>query len=237
LDRRLSCAFVCLTLSISTANANVPAETTASWLNDLMPFGWFQFFAPPTTDLSIFQAMLPPTPPPAPPPCAIGPIPPIEDEEARGFEAAAGSSAVVDIAGLTPQTALALARFEQRVASLGGKFAVTSAFRPVAYQEHLQIVWDKWKQLRDNDDEGCAVVKAEVAAEFERHRLLESQRPVPFSDHTRGIGFDAAIFLPKRNLDRVAQASGFRRPDVFHDPVHFRLAIRAEKNGRHLAGS
>jgi len=167
--------------------------------------------------------------PPPPPPCAIDPIPGIQDEQAQSFEAAAGTPAVVDVTGLTPATALALARFEQRVASLGGKFAVTSAYRPPAYQEHLQAVWDKWKQLRDNHDEGCAVLKSEVAAEFERHRLMESQRPVPFSDHTRGIGFDATVFLPARhrNIDRVAKQSGVRRPDILRDPVHFRLVLSA----------
>jgi hypothetical protein len=112
LNRRLSCAFVCLTLSISNVRANVPVETTASWLNNVLPLSWFQFLAPASTDLSIFQTILPPTPPPAPPPCVIGPIPAIEDEQAQGFEAAAGTSAVVDITGLTPPTALALARFE-----------------------------------------------------------------------------------------------------------------------------
>jgi len=229
LDRRLSCAFVCLTVSLSTARASSPTESSASWLDSLLQFSLFQFFAPPTADLSILKGILPPPPAPAPPPCSIEPIPAIEDEQAQQFEAAAGTSAVVDITGLTPATALALARFEQRVAALGGKFEVTSAYRPPAYQEHLQVVWDKWNQVRDNYDEGCAVLKAEVAAEFERHRLLESQRPVPFSDHTRGIGFDATVFLPplrRRNIDRVAQASGVRRPDVVHDPVHFRLAVR-----------
>jgi hypothetical protein len=221
--RRLSCAFVCLTVSLCPARASIPAAT-ASWLIHLLPFSLFQlefrFLTP---------AMLPPPPPPAPPPCAIGPIPAIEDEQALGFEAATGTSAVVDITGLTSATGLALARFEQRVASLGGKFAITSAYRPRAYQEHLQVVWDKWKQFRNIDDEGCAVLKSEVAAEFERHRLLEAQRPVPFSDHTRGLAFDAAVFLPAqryRNLDRIARASGVRRPDVVHDPVHFRLALR-----------
>jgi hypothetical protein len=216
LDRRLSCALVFFSLSISTARANTPT----SWLDDILQFSLLHLFTPPADPI---LTMLPPPPPP----CLVDSIPALEDEQALSFEAAAGTSAVVDITGLTPATALALARFEQRVASLGGKFAVTSAYRPPAYQEHLQVVWDKWRQLRDNYDEGCAVLKAEVAAEFERHRLMESQRPVPFSDHTRGIGFDATVFLPTqrhRNIDRLAQASGVRRPDVLHDPVHFRLA-------------
>jgi hypothetical protein len=56
---------------------------------------------------------------------------------------------------------------------------------------------------------------------------------VPVSDHTLGIGFDAAITLPliksKRgrripvSVDRIARLSGVARPDIRHDPVHYRL--------------
>jgi hypothetical protein len=76
-------------------------------------------------------------------------------------------------------------------------------------------------------------LKASVGEEFTRHSLLLTQHPVTVSDHTLGIGFDAAITLPvitskraRRNrvsLDRIARLSGVVRPDVRRDPVHFRL--------------
>ena len=106
-----------------------------------------------------------------------------------------------------------------------------SAYRPPAYQAHLQEVWDKWMTVRSNRDPNCTEVRARVQMEFERHRLLESQRPVTFSDHTRGNAFDAAVFLPagaklarrRVTLDKLARLSGVQRPDIARDPVHFRL--------------
>jgi hypothetical protein len=227
LSRRLPHAFVCLCLSLAPAGATIRSAPQASSLLDTILFPFVSLFLPPvspiTPDLSAFRA---PSPPP-PGPCSVPPIPPLDDDEARSFEAAAGTSDVVDLQGLTPATAMALERFERSVASLGGTVALTSAYRPPAYQSHLQVVWDRWKAIRNNPSEGCAVRKAQVMDEFQRHRLLESQRPVNFSDHTRGIGFDAAVSIPGRNprlsIDRLATVSGVRRPDVAHDPVHFRL--------------
>ncbi len=139
--------------------------------------------------------------------------------------------AMVDISGLTDATASALTRLEHLVASLGGRLELKSAYRPVAYQEHLQEIWDKMKALRRNRQSGCQALRAAVTAEFTRHRLLVTQRPVTDSDHTRGVGIDAALVLPagaryKRrriSLDRLAKMVGFKRPDIRHDPVHFRL--------------
>ena len=147
------------------------------------------------------------------------------------FESNVGP-AVVNLDGLTPTTARALARFEHIVTSVGGAVAITSAYRPSAYQDHLQAVWDKWMvELRDNTDEKCQSLRAEVAEEFSRHQLLARQRPVPISDHTLGIGFDASVQLPvskrhrrrRLNLDTLARKAGFQRPSIARDPVHFRL--------------
>lgn len=143
-----------------------------------------------------------------------------------------GTPGVIDTGGLTPATARALTRFQIAVTSAGGKLDLKSAYRPPAYQEHLQAVWDKWMvELRRHPEKGCQALRAEVGEEFARHHLLEKQRPVSYSDHTRGVGFDAAVFIPvharlKRrrvSLDRLALLAGVRRPDVRHDPVHFRL--------------
>jgi hypothetical protein len=156
------------------------------------------------------------------------PLPDITDSEALGFESNVGSTAVVDTEGLTAATSRALIRFSQIVVRAGGSITVTSAYRPASYQEHLQTVWDKWMlELRNNQEEGCQALRSEVEQEFARHQLLETQRPVAFSDHTRGIGFDAAVSLPRLRRvrlspDTLARRAGLRRPDVVHDPVHFR---------------
>lgn len=164
----------------------------------------------------------------------MDPLPPIADAEAAAFEnGIAGPAGSVDTADLTSGTAKALTRFEKAVSKAGGTLTITSAFRPPAYQQHLQAVWDKWMhELRDNRQPPCEQLRVNVGKEFRRHRLLETQRPVNVSDHTRGLAFDAAVILPKParsrsgklSLDRLARLCSLRRPDILHDPVHFKLA-------------
>ena len=88
-------------------------------------------------------------------------------------------------------------------------------------------------EFKNNFQPACRALRAEVEAEFEKHQLLGTQRPVVASDHTMGIGFDASVTLPGRtakkrsrrlSIDAIAKLAGLRRPDVRHDPVHFRLA-------------
>jgi hypothetical protein len=75
------------------------------------------------------------------------------------------------------------------------------------------------------------LLRVQVAGEFRLHHLLETQRPVSNSDHTRGVGIDASLVLPRgarwnrrrTTLDRLAKLVGLKRPDIRHDPVHFRL--------------
>jgi len=237
LYRRLVCTFACLFLFQAPISATpLNPLPSISFIEKFILFPFFSLFVPHVAHDNLVPVAK--TPLPAIPPwtasssantctCSVRPIPPINGEEARDFEAAAGTSDVVNLQGLTPATALALGRFERHVASLGGTVALTYEYRPPAYQAHLQMVWDRWRQLRFNQDPGCAVLKAQVQNEFQRHQLLLSQRPVDGSDHTRGIGFDANVMIPwkkgRPSLDRIALVSGVRRPAVARDPVHFRL--------------
>jgi len=152
------------------------------------------------------------------------------DTGALAFE----TSTSPDIENLQPPMARALLKFQRLVSSVGGTFELKSAYRPPAYQQHLQEVWFKWMlELRNNRQPGCQALRAEVADEFSRHHLLERQKPATSSDHTRGLAFDATVILPvagrikKRriSLDRLALLAGVRRPDIVHDPVHFRLDL------------
>ena len=187
---------------------------------------------PPTGNLELTG--IAPLAPPGPP-CLVTPLPTIVDPAAIAFENGLGSDAgSVDVTGLTKGTARALARFEKVVTSKGGTIRITSAYRPPAYQQHLQAVWDKWMhELRDNYEPACQQLRLQIAKEFTRHRLLETQRPVDSSDHTRGLAFDAAVTLPNMSrprsrrfsLDALARLCLLRRPDVLHDPVHFRFAL------------
>ena len=86
-------------------------------------------------------------------------------------------------------------------------------------------------EVKDNQDPACQGLRAAVQDEFTRHHLIESQHPVASSDHTRGLAFDATVMLPpaarlgrrKVTLDSLARYAGLRRPDILHDPVHFKF--------------
>jgi hypothetical protein len=207
--------------------AEVVTETPFSWLDEVWDFLMFRLSPQPAPD-TLAMVELPEIPPASL--CLVEPLPVLSDAEALEFEGAEGDSGLVDTLSLTPATATALNRFQRVVAKFGGRLTVTSAYRPSTYQEHLQAVWDRWMQLRNDDSEACQALKTEVGAEFERHQLLRTQRPVALSDHTLGIGFDAAVLLPRLkrsrkrvSIDRLARQAGVRRPDVRRDPVHFRL--------------
>jgi hypothetical protein len=163
--------------------------------------------------------------------CKVAPLSEIEDDEALTFEKNA-ETAPADVDGLMPQAALALDTFKDMVTSVGGTFELKSAYRPPAYQAHLHEVWVKWvKELRNNRSSGCRALREEVGAEFARHQLLVKQQPVPASDHTLGLAFDAAIAMPRAarmkgkrvSLDKLAALAGVERPDRRRDPVHFKL--------------
>lgn len=162
------------------------------------------------------------------PNCSVEPLPEILDEEALQFETQDGPNT----GGLLPAMAEALQKFRKLVASAGGTFDLKSAYRPLAYQEHLRDVWFKWmRELRFNRQPGCQELRAQVADEFTRHKLMPTQMPVTDSDHTRGMAIDVAVMLPRpaRNkkrrvsLDHLALLAGLRRPDFRRDPVHFKL--------------
>ena len=169
--------------------------------------------------------------------CSVRPLAPVDDPDAMVFETSADGPRI-DLRGLTPATSRALARFQKVVRSAGGALWLTSAYRPPAYQQHLQSVWDKWNELRDNQQPECQEMKTAVAVEFAGHQLLATQRPASFSDHTRGTGFDAAVTLKvvtrqrrrRFSIDRLARLAGIHRPDIAHDPVHFRLIARASRS-------
>ena len=229
LSRHLACVFVFVTAITGSAKAQMVGTETVpevgtSWFDQLWMLPVFRFFAPatPPVDTLNLDAYLPSAP--AVPACLVQPLAEIEDAHALAFEL--GSA--VNVEGLTPRTAQALDRFERLVTTVGGSIVLTSAYRPATYQEHLQQVWDKWMlELRNNFDADCAELRGHVQEEFTRHQLLETQRPVSISDHTRGISFDAAVFVPKGRrrpgIDTLARRAGFHRPAIAKDPVHFRL--------------
>src|SRR5206468_4203400 len=81
---------------------------------------------------------------PLTPACSVEPVPTLTDPDAIEFEGMVGVGPVVDVERLTPPTTNALNRFEQLVSKSGGALKLTSAYRPVTYQQHLRDVWYKW---------------------------------------------------------------------------------------------
>jgi hypothetical protein len=224
---------VCGGLAVAQSDEPVappPAEQT--WLESLWNLPVFRWLSSWQTPVDAPQVAIEAAPPP---PCWISGLQPIEDQQALAMEDSTEGLSNLNLDGLTPRTSKALARFENLVQARGGNFVLTSAYRPATYQAHLRDVWYKWVyELKDNNDPACGDLKAQVGEEFTRHGLLLSQHPVPVSDHTLGIGFDAAVTLPtvaigkrrrrvKVSVDRIARLSGVVRPDVRRDPVHFRL--------------
>ena len=231
---------LCLTLFLSVAPAQsnssvVSAPSSSNWIDILRDLPVVRWFAP-SSQASTAEA----APAPAAGFCSVQPLPPVTDANALAFENGSNPQGAVDLAGLRPAMAVALERFRHMVMSVGGTFDLKSAYRPEAYQEHLQEVWFKWMELRANRDPGCQVLRASVEDEFARHHLLETQKPVTSSDHTRGLAFDAVVVLPKAarlrrravSLNRLTLLAGLTRPDIFHDPVHFKLALA--RKGRHV---
>jgi hypothetical protein len=164
--------------------------------------------------------------------CSVAPLQPITDPAAQQLESqadmATGSS--VDVASMVPAAAHALNLFESKVTAVGGSMVLKSAYRPASYQKHLQDVWYKRMDLKNNPEPGCQSLRAEVQQEFQRHHLIESQHPVAASDHTRGLAFDATVSLPQKarlgrrrlTLDSLAHLVGLSRPAIVADPVHFK---------------
>ena len=162
--------------------------------------------------------------------CSVPPLEPIADPAARQLEAVISPEGAIDVNGMAPAAARALNLFQSKVAAAGGSLELKSAYRPAAYQKHLQDVWYKWMDLRNNHDPGCQALRAQVQEEFARHRLIETQHPVTVSDHTRGLAFDATVSLPPHpriagrrfSLDSLARLAGLLRPAIAADPVHFK---------------
>jgi len=218
----------CLALGCCLIAADSPdAPAPVDWAESLLHLPVTRWFMPWLSLPPVREAARPAAT------CRLAPLPPITDPEALEFEA----SVAPNTDGLVPAMTRALQKFEHLVSSMGGTFVLKSAYRPPAYQAHLQQVWFKWMELRNNHDPGCQELQATVRAEFTGHDLIESQKPVTSSDHTRGLAFDATVFMPPArrqmrppSVDRLAFRAGVMRPDIVRDPVHYKLVAVRERH-------
>jgi len=218
---------------VAPAQAVAPAQQSAlerEILDSLWPF-FNSILQPKPANIATTAPVTPATTAfQAEPGCSVAPLDPIEETSATQLEISGAN--VVDVDDMVPAAAVALGKFQDKVASLGGKMVLKSAYRPAPYQKHLQNVWYKWmSELKGNRDLACQIMRSDVEEEFTRHRLIETQHPVAVSDHTRGLAFDATVDLPpkakmgrrKVTLDGLARLAGLLRPAIVADPIHFKF--------------
>lgn len=153
--------------------------------------------------------------------CQIPPLQPITDPTALLFE----NGQTIDTDDLTSNMKTALDCFKNSVTNSGGNFILSSAYRPPAYQVHLQEVWDKWQKLKDRLEPECQDTKSEVEKEFLKHHLVSTIRPAgPNGHHCKGIAIDVGIRnanLPLNTVIGLAAGCNLFRPFPQKDPVHF----------------
>ncbi len=155
--------------------------------------------------------------------CPIPDLPNITDPIVQTFEDDPDHS---DTEHLTSRMKTALDCLETAVQNAGGAYSVGSAYRPPAYQAHLQAVWNKWRELKVSDNPDCAARRTSITDHKIRHKLR--RRPVDSSYHSLGEAFDMTISgLPDWQVENLSVECHVYIPDPVGDPVHFLYTDRA----------
>jgi hypothetical protein len=184
-------------------------------------------------------------------PCDVQPLMPITDPLAQEFEDKGGN--VFDRETLSDAMKDALDCIEREVPIEGGVTSrdAGSTHRPPSYNAHLIEVWNKWQESQKDKNRlnpACDTVRADIEAEFRKHSLKKSQRPVSTSRHTDlpSRAFDLSVNFPGSDwnqtcsnqcganaeclryciqinprIDLIAAGCGVTRFSPVGDPVHF----------------
>lgn len=112
-----------------------------------------------------------------------------------------------------------LACLQNAISMSNGITRVNSGYRSAPYNEHLQKVWDKWREFVAAGWPECAAELATAENHKNAHELVA--RPADSSAHTRGEAFDLSSGLYDGILDVLGFGCGLRRPDPIGDPPHF----------------
>ena len=142
------------------------------------------------------------------PSCLIDPIPPYTPDPEP-----------VDITAPNFRLGTQLACMQNAIGASNGTSRVNSGYRSAPYNEHLQKVWDRWRELLLAQRPECAAELATATNHKNRHELVA--RPANSSDHTRGEAFDLSSGLYDGILDVLGFGCGLRRPNPIGDPPHF----------------
>jgi Domain of unknown function (DUF4157) len=162
---------------------------------------------------------------PAQPACPVAALTPITDPDALAME---GGTRV-----LWNNTSPGLQTAANRLVTLiqaepSGTAAITSAWRPQAYQDHLREVWDKAHALQGNTSPVCNAVRTAVNQEMANHDLTLNRPVATVSPHTAGNAVDISWSLPnaaneEARVDALASQAGLRHPLHAGDRPHFVL--------------
>lgn len=159
--------------------------------------------------------------------CPVAELPPFDDDEAAAFEV----SNRIDTVHLNAATYAGYECMKKRVAELGGTMSLSSAYRPLGYQQHLRDVWDANFVVDDMEidkyySDICKSIVNKIRAEYKEHGLNDQQPGnSPRAPHVNGNAIDATITnLPAgETVDSVAGFCDMERPKnlVANDPVHY----------------
>ena len=157
--------------------------------------------------------------------CPVTPITPLTDADALTMEGGAPLIWNHTTAALQPAANSLVALIQ---AEPGGTAAISSAFRPQAYQSHLREVWDKARALRGNTSAVCAAVRTAVNQEMTHHSLDVNRLVGATSNHTAGRAVDISWTLPsaaneETTIDALAIQAGLRHRLHAADRPHFEL--------------
>lgn len=164
--------------------------------------------------------------------CSVDPLTPVTDPDAKRYD----DGDRVNLNKLTQGTQAALSCFRNKInpsgvhAAAGGPSGATwlgpgsrvnSGYRPQAYNDHLQEVFDKWQQLKNNKQKECQELRAQVDKKFKDHQLGTS-RPASGSNHIKGTAFDITIWgVTGAQIRKSASACGLAQGKGHGSGHHF----------------
>lgn len=112
---------------------------------------------------------------------------------------------------------------------VGGGAKVNSAYRPVAYQNHLYEIKDRWcsNALKTNNDSACSALKTAIGQEVTKHfgSSWSCGAVGKTSRHSAGTAVDIGGISNHNDpgIKQKAQASCLVWANYNDDPVHYNL--------------
>lgn len=166
--------------------------------------------------------------------CPVAGLAPMNDPLAQQMEA--GQQVIWQNTHADLQADFNALRAAIQASGPGRDAVVTSAYRPLQYQNHLWEIADRWctKQLSNPSSANslvCSELRTQVQAEKNQHFPTQNCPIVVASanacaSHTRGIALDISltnITATQANALAVGLNLNLRWPNITNDPYHWQL--------------